>query len=306
MIGWPITPKKTPRFNMETKPIKDFQACVQKIENLHGNMAVLSRLGPMLKDPNSSLDDAARLIQSDSALTASIIHISNSAFYLGSQRVNTVSAALGKVGFNQALKLVGMALSKQVFMKDLDVYGISADTYWCSSYFAGLFLEESAGQLGFDRDDAYMVGLLHGIGKVVLNELLQPEDVEIFWDPSFPSNEWEEIMFGLHQEDAGAYLLEQWKFPEAIYRRVRDQLSTSAQAEDRLLGGLAYISEVMNQNHLDFDRIDWEIPEAHPFYARTKSKPEEIRSAIKRTREGLNQARKTIAQEAPQRPASAR
>jgi len=273
---------------------QDFKKAVASIETLHGNMAVLSRLSPMLKDPNSDIENVARLVSSDSALAASIIRISNSAFYASGAKVGDVPSALGKVGFNEALRLVGMALSKQVFMRDLEVYGVTADVYWSESYFTGLFLEAIGRQLGLDPNDAYMVGLLHAIGKVVLNELVDPEQVEVYWDPTLKAEEWEEVMFGVHYDEAGSVLLEAWKFPEEIYKRVGDQLDISAQRKDRILGSLAFTRELIAFNDYDFDRETWELPESHDFYVSCRISESILASEIIRCREDLADVRRTI------------
>lgn len=279
---------------MDPKPVKNFREAVAKIENLHGNMAVLSRLGPLLKDPNSDIGDLSRLIQSDSGLAASIVRISNSSLYGMGQRVGDVPSALSKVGFNQVLRLVGVALSKQVFMRDLEVYGISANDYWSQSYFAGLFLEEIAPRIGIDKDDAYMVGLLHAVGKVVLNELVSPSEVAVFWDPTFSSEEWEEIMFGVHYDEAGAELLERWKFPDSIYERVKTQLDKGEQSRDRILGALAFINSVLALNLYEFEREEWELPHSHPFFEQTNSDPDVLGAEIRRSMIKLEDIRRTI------------
>lgn len=279
---------------MSTATQKNFREAIKEVETLHGNMAVLSRLGPMLKDPNSDLGDAARLIQTDGALSGSIIRISNSAYYGTGMRSPDVNSALRKVGFNEALRLVGMALSKQVFMRDLNVYGISADDYWSHSYLTGLLLEIFAGRLGWDRDDAYMVGLLHAIGKVVLNELIHEEDVEVYWDPTYTSEEWEEIMVGFRYDEAGAILLENWKFPEGIHRRVGRQLSAGAMATDPVLGGLGFVREMVTLNEYDFGREAWAIPEDHPFLETTRTEAGVVEREVDQARTMMEQIRATI------------
>lgn len=273
---------------------KNFRQAIKEVETLHGNMAVLSRLGPMLKDPNSDLDDATRLIQTDGALSGSIIRISNSAYYGSGVRSPDVSSALRKVGFNEALRLVGMALSKQVFMRDLGIYGISADDYWSHSYLTGLLLETFAMRLGWDRDDAYMLGLLHAIGKVVLNELIDEAEVEVYWDPTYTSEEWEEIMVGFRYDEAGGILLENWKFPEAIYGRVRKQLDGAAIQSDSLLLALDYIRELVSLNQYDFGRAEWEIPEDHGFIESSQSEPDLIGRELARCRQTMDRIRSTI------------
>jgi HD-like signal output (HDOD) protein len=279
---------------MHAPALKSFDEAVKEIKSLHGNMAVLSRLGPMLKDPNSDIDDAARLIRSDGALAASIIRISNSALYGRGEPVGSVDAALSKVGFNEGLRLVGMALSKQVFMRDLRVYGISADDYWRVSYLSGLFLEELAPRLGVDHDDAYLVGLLHLIGKVVLNELEDPAATEVYWDSTLPVEAWEDIMFGLHFDQAGAALLQAWNFPESIHLRVGQQLDTDAQQSDPILGAVAFMTEVFLLNHCDFELPHWRVPDEHVFYQQADTTPECASADLQSCRRQLGKIKRNI------------
>lgn len=244
----------------------DFIEAIREIEELHGNMALLSRLGPMLRDPNSDIADASRLIQSDGPLSATIIRISNSAYYRSGEKNKDVLSALRKVGFNQALRLVGIALSKEVFMRDLESYGISADAYWNYSYFSGIFMEVFGRRFGFDSDVAYLLGLLHGIGKVVINQLISEKKVEVYWDPSIPSEQWELAMIGFRYDRAGALLLKSWEFEEAISRRVDQQLEKSAIREDPMLQLLQFCRDIIDHNEWNFGGEEWELPKEHPVY----------------------------------------
>lgn len=88
---------------------------IDRIKKLHGNMAILARLNAILNDPNAALSDAERLINTDAALGATIIRLSNSVLYAVGERRVDVYSALQKVGFNEALRLVGIALSREVF-----------------------------------------------------------------------------------------------------------------------------------------------------------------------------------------------
>ncbi len=273
---------------------KDFRAVLKEIEDLHGNMAVLARLDPILKDPNSELAGAASLIQTDGALAGSIIRISNSAYYAGGEPSSNVTEALRKVGFNEALRLVGIALSQQAFMRDLKAYGIKADDYWSYSYLSGLLLDSFAQRLGWDCQDAYLLGLLHGIGKVALNQLLHEEEVEIYWDPTFSSEEWEEIMIGFRYDEAGAILLKSWRFSEAVHERVRKQLQQDAMREDRMLLGLDYIRGLIAENKYEFNKEDWSLPTSHPFIDQSRSDPAVLEKEVRQARNRMAQIRSTL------------
>ncbi|MDQ8200942.1 HDOD domain-containing protein [Pelagicoccus enzymogenes] len=232
---------------METPPSESsFEETVKSIGELHGNMAVLSKLDAVLKDLNTDISEPERLIQSDGAISGTIVQISNSPLYGFSEKSDSIATALQKVGYNQALKLVGMALSKQVFMRDLESYGITADSYWRYSYFTAVFLERQAKTLGLDSDEAYLYGLLHSIGRVVINEILHARQIEVFWDRFIPEKEWELMTIGFNNHKAGALLLQIWDFPPELCKRVETQNNAPAQSKDPLVCLLDYARSLAN------------------------------------------------------------
>ncbi len=232
---------------MGTTPTdSSFEETVKSIGELHGNMAVLSKLDAVLKDLNTDISEPERLIQSDGAISGTIVQLSNSPLYGFNDKSDNIATALQKVGYNQALKLVGMALSKQVFMRDLDSYGITADSYWRYSYFTAVFLERQAKALGIDSDEAYLFGLLHSIGRVVINEILHTRQVEVFWDRFIPEKEWELMMIGFTNKKAGAILLNIWEFPQELCKRVEAQDTEAAQSPDIQIAILDYARALAN------------------------------------------------------------
>ncbi len=259
---------------------QSYAQAIKRIGDLHGNMAVLSKLDTVLKDYNSSLEDAEQLVQSDGAIAATIVKLSNSALYGFGEGDNDLSSALQKVGFAETLKLVSMALSKQVFMRDLDAYGVSADSYWRYSYFVAVFMEGQAKRVGLDVSDAYLLGLLHSIGRVVITELLHADEVEVYWDRFVSESVWETSMVGFTNRVAGSLLLKSWNFTEEIYQRVEQQSDPELQAADPVLALLDYARQLAL--HLeDASRIE-ELcqPEAHPYLALCEQSESELLASI--------------------------
>jgi len=247
---------------------EELSSTVKRIGELHGNMAVLSKLDTLLKNTDSDVMEPVRLIQSDGAISASIIHIANSPLYGFADKSENISDALQTVGYSQALKLVSIALSRQVFMRDLVSYGVSADSYWRYSFFTASFLERHAKRIGIEPDDAYLLGLLHSIGRVVINELLLDEQVEVFWDRFIPEQSWERMTVGFTNHRAGSTLLRLWGFPEGIFKRVALQNNPDAVLKDPLLSLLDY-SRSIALNLIDPKRLASLLKSgAHPIQQR--------------------------------------
>lgn len=259
---------------------QSFEKTIKEVGDLHGNMAVLSKLDILLKDYNSDLSVAEELIQSDGALSAMIVRISNSVIYGFGDRCDTIRSALYKVGFNEALKLVSLALSKQVFMRNLDGYGVSADNYWRYSYFTAVFMEGQAKRFGFEANNAYLMGLLHSIGRVAINELLHKRDIEIYWDRFVSPNVWEKETIGFSSDVAGSLLLKHWDFSLEMYQRVEDQRKPSKIASDPLLLLLDY-ARLVAINLEDPEALDSLCERgAHPYLVKQRQSSEELWSAI--------------------------
>lgn len=228
-------------------------------------MRVISQLYSLLRDPESSLEDAIELIRSDGVLAAGVVRLSNSAYYsTGGQQLD-LQSAVQQVGFQATLRLVGDLLSRQLFMRDLEGYGMTADEYWTYSYYCAAFLELASKDLRLNADVAYLTGLLHGIGRVVNNEILLEQKVEILWDPTVPAEEWEAIMNLAPYPEAGASLLRSWNFPASICEWVEKQRDPDFLA-DSVPGTLLDFARSLiesNRPALGRARQPWKIPEEH-------------------------------------------
>lgn len=221
---------------IEEVSTQQYEGVIEEVSDLHGNMSVLSKLDTVLRDYNSSLFDVERLLQSDGVLSATIVRFSNSALFSPMERNDSIESALQQVGFDETLKLVSLALSKQVFMRDLDAYGISADSYWRYSYFTAILMEKQAPICGLKANTAYLIGLLHSIGRVVVNELLHSREIEIYWDRYVSPHQWETATIGFTSEIAGSLLLKSWDFSEKVYETVAKQSEPEAsESDDSLL-----------------------------------------------------------------------
>src|SRR3954471_20320670 len=94
--------------------------------SLPADLHVLSKLGEMLQDVNSELDEIAGLLRRDVALATRIVRISNSPMFGGGQIAST-EEAVNRVGFSEILKLVGTATAARFTDRALEFFGISAE-----------------------------------------------------------------------------------------------------------------------------------------------------------------------------------
>jgi len=223
---------------MQLRSPEEFRASILKIKKLYSTPQVLSKALQLVNQPDVNLDPLADLINFDPALAADLIRISNSALFSRGQRFRDVQSAIQWLGVKEVLRIISLSLSKNMFGKGLINYGLSAQEYWNASVLAALTMETLAKKHKIDHQEAHMVGILHAIGRVLINEALEEIGWSLFWDNSIPVDLWELENVGFTHAGAGALLLREWKFPQSIYSPIEQQLAAVTGAPADSIGGM--------------------------------------------------------------------
>ncbi|MBI3885522.1 MAG: HDOD domain-containing protein [Opitutae bacterium] len=188
---------------------------------------VLARLQRLLSDPNSGLDDIAELIRLDAALTTRIIQISNSVWYRRGLPCASIAEAMNRVGFREVYKIVGVVASDSLVSQPLTAYGRNALATWRESVAGAFAAELLADRLGEDMPGAYMMGLLHVIGRLPINQYLQAAKAptRVLTDEGFPHDHSgaEFALLGFTQADTGALMLTKLGFAPAVVEPIAHQ-----------------------------------------------------------------------------------
>jgi len=244
----------------------DMKRAIQSIDALGSTPAVLVRLNELAKDPNTDLETICGLLQNDGPLVADFIRISNSPYYTPASFHSNLPSAINYIGLRAVNRVVSLSLARQLFARDLTSYGISAFEYWSDSVATALVMEALARQSGQNADDAYTVGILHAIGRVVINCVITREGFSLFWDGLEPIQTWELNAVGFDFAEAGALLLEHWRFPAATREIIRCQLTpVETGKETSLLGSLQFTRRIIALTGSDFGRESWQLPDSDSF-----------------------------------------
>jgi putative nucleotidyltransferase with HDIG domain len=195
---------------------------VSRIDSLPTLPATYIELVEELKAEDASIEKIGDIISKDIGLTAKVLKLVNSSFFGVRQQITTPAKAVSMLG----LDLVkAMALSSGTFnkFKHLKVPGFSLEKMWEHAMRTSAFAKIIAREGGLDRrdaDTAFMAGLLHDIGKLliaahlpdsfaVINKLAEKISIPIF--------EAEEKVIGTNHSCIGAYLLGLWGLPQAVF-----------------------------------------------------------------------------------------
>ncbi|MFT3869875.1 MAG: HDOD domain-containing protein [Nibricoccus sp.] len=251
---------------------------------------IFGRLGMLLGNMDADVEDIVKLASVDAGLTARVIRMSNSVFFRGDTAVSTLGEAIGRVGFREVHKIVGVAMTDQVFQSGLPVYNLTAAQMWENSVVTALAMTKLAAASAEDEGMAYTVGLLRPVGKLILDTLLQIEQpgVQCPETANFDLPSWERAWAGITSNDVGAMILEEWRMPESMHHAVRGHYKPddAAGRMGALLHLACWVTREMGKG-FNAENKQWDVSE--DVLVRAGIAAEAVQNCVPETQEALEE-----------------
>ncbi|EFQ23635.1 HDOD domain-containing protein [Aminomonas paucivorans] len=178
-----------------------------------------------LDDPKSSAQDVADKLSRDEGLVLRILRLANSAYYGLPRRITGVSEAISLLGF-KTVKSIVLAASVYKFMDgSFTGYALDRGELWKHSLsvaFASRYLAKKI--KGLDDEEAYVAGMVHDIGKIVLNDYVRfgyGIIAKLVEDDQVPFMDAERQVLGFDHAQVGGLIMEQWNLPETYMLAAR-------------------------------------------------------------------------------------
>lgn len=174
-----------------------------------------------LADPETSVRRVAMIVEHDQAMAAKVLQLVNSAFFGLGRRMGSIREAVGYLGIKMIRSL---ALSLQVFHSFGKNFPAGFDpekernhSFKVASVARSIIREDAA------RDDAFLAGILHDIGKLLVATRRREEFADIIAESretGVPVVVVEAKRWGATHAQIGAYLLGLWGIPLPIVEAV--------------------------------------------------------------------------------------
>ncbi len=201
---------------------KDIIECVGSIQPLPDTALKLMKI---MSDPKSTLEQIVDAIKYDQAVTSEVLKLCNSAFFGLSREVTSLEDAFVCLGTAKVLQMVMSVHTNNMLSREQHGYGLDPGILWKHSVAVALASSQFATKLKLpDANLAFTAGLLHDVGKVILNEHVAEEFVEIVrlvTEEHLAFVEAERRVLGFSHEEVGAMVAEKWKLPSPIVRCIR-------------------------------------------------------------------------------------
>ena len=180
----------------------------------------LVRIMEVVESETSTAEDLAQVVSKDHALAAKILRVANSALYAMPRKVEDINRAVTLMGFYQVRDV---ALSMSVFdsLWTPTPSGARFDRarFWQHCFIVAYATREIARRCGELTGLAFTAGLLHDVGKVVVDlkiPKLWLRIVDNVIESGKGFREVEQSMLGTSHDEIGAMLLDIWQLPSDL------------------------------------------------------------------------------------------
>ena len=203
--------------------MKNIVRRLEGITDLPTLPTVYSKVANLVNDSRTTAAQVAKVIESDQAITSKILRLVNSSFFGFSRRISSIHQAVILLGFNTIRNTVLSVSVFNVFGTD-QAGSFDLKNFWKHSIATGM-LSKSLGEyfeLNMD-EEAFAAGILHDIGKVVLNKYFKDE-LEIALQKAqseqLPLFEAERLVNGITHAEIGEYIVDHWNLPYGLVEAV--------------------------------------------------------------------------------------
>ncbi|MBD2858131.1 HDOD domain-containing protein [Spongiibacter sp. KMU-158] len=194
---------------------------VENVDSLISFPDVALRVNQLVNDPDSSAADIASTIESDPAITAKLLRVSNSAMMNNGTEITDINRAITRLGLRQVNELL-MGIDVSQSFDKMPNQIVSLTNFWQHSLYCAVIARKLATQIKCDQaNSAFSAGLLHDIGHLIMfsrapdaSEKALTLSLEDYDDSEIFLAEQETL--GFDHSDVGLELARHWNLPQIL------------------------------------------------------------------------------------------
>lgn len=204
-------------------------------------------------DPYASVSDLARVVEIDPSLSAQVVSWASSPYYAAPGKVKSIQDAIVRVlGFDLVMNLaLGLALGKTMRLPKDGRYGYR--NYWLQAVHGAAMVEglckAMPSSLRPGLGHAYLSGLLHNFGFLILAELFKPQLQLVcrYTEANPHLGHWhvERFLLGVTREQMAGWLMRFWHLPEEVCAALRFQQAPEQAGEHEVLARVLHLATRM-------------------------------------------------------------
>jgi putative nucleotidyltransferase with HDIG domain len=233
------------------------------IEEVRPIPQVALKIIRMINESGHGLREIAEEVRTDQVLSAKALRLCNSAFIGLRKKVDSIDQALIMIGEKQILRVVVSIAIESFFSNSRRGYSLCKGGLYYHALGVAIITEMLANFSGKTTASiAYTAGLLHDIGKVVLDQYMAP-GFPFFYrrihSDGVTLTDVEHEMLGLDHTEAGRKLAERWSLPKNLIDTISHHHKPEHGAPGSDLTHLVYLADLIMSRFMvgqELERLD--------------------------------------------------
>jgi putative nucleotidyltransferase with HDIG domain len=235
----------------------------QSIETIQPIPQVALKILRLIDEEEYDIKVLTEEIRKDQVISARTLKLCNSVIFAGSNKIESLDHALVYIGLQMLVKLVISASVDNYFNHAGSGYSLCKGGLFHHAIGTAIVSEKLAALTGRIKPGlAYTAGLLHDIGKVVLDQYVSSA-YPLFYrklndeDSSFSDTE--KSILGIDHTEIGSNLARKWSFPESLIDVIRYHHRPEDAVQNLELAHTVYLADLLMSRFntgLELERLD--------------------------------------------------
>ncbi len=232
------------------KSREEISQTLRDIKNLPTLPDVAARVMRLSEDPDVSPKQMADTVETDPAIATRLLKLVNSPYFGIRGTVNSIPQALVFLGVSNLRNLVLSTCVMDLFGQDGQVGSFVRRDLWVHSMATAVAARELSRTMRVtDPEIAFTAGLIHDVGKVVLDQFFHDDFIKIVKlmdEHNAVMIDSEIAILGIDHAEIGHYLTQRWSLPEVLQDAVGYHHSPrDAQKNQKLPALIGYADQVV-------------------------------------------------------------
>lgn len=219
----------------------------------------------MINEDLYEIDALTEEIRKDQVISARILQLCNSAIFSNRKKIENLEHAVVMLGQRLLLKFVISASLNNFFSQCGMGYSLCKGGIYHHAISTAIIAEKLAGLSGkISPSLAYTAGLLHDIGKVVLDQYIYADFPFFYRQLNEERKELIEVekdMLGIDHTETGSELAHSWSLPESLIEAVAYHHKPENTVQNTELVHIVYLADLLTSRFntsLELERLNTE------------------------------------------------
>jgi len=222
---------------------------MMKVNNLPVLPHVTNRVLELTNNPKSSPQEICEVICQDQVLASKVLKLVNSVYYGLPRKVATVTEAITILGM-QTLRTVVVGASVYKTLNDVRTRrATNPDLIWRHAAVCAVSAKTLAAKLGvLQKEHAFIAGLLHDIGKLILNSFMHEEYGRVLnlLAKGYSVVEAEQQVLSTTHAEIGGFVAEKWNLPVVLVQPIRYHHDPLYPCQNSELVQVVYLADIIS------------------------------------------------------------